>query len=73
LKGGHLTGDPVDVLVTKESVELFSDARLPREMRGTGDVLAAALACELATGRSLLEAVAAARDYVRRRISAALS
>ena len=73
LKGGHLRGDPVDVLATSESVEVFGDARLPGELRGTGDTLAAALACELARGISLVEAVAAARDYVRRKISATLS
>jgi len=73
LKGGHLEGDPVDVLATNESVELFTDLRLPSDMRGTGCVLAAALACELARERSLVEAVVAARAYVRRQLSAALS
>ena len=70
LKGGHLAGDPVDVLATNESVELFSDARLPHKLRGTGCMLAAALACELADECSLIEAVVAARSYVRRKIMA---
>jgi len=68
VKGGHLAGDPVDVLATRESVEFFSDVRLPNEMRGTGDTLAATIACELALGKSLLEAVRGARDYVRAKI-----
>jgi len=71
LKGGHLAGDPVDVLASDESVELFSDPRLPHEMRGTGCMLAAALACELARERSLVEAVVGARAYVRRYLSGA--
>ena len=71
LKGGHLAGDPVDVLATSESVELFGDSRLPRELRGTGCRLAAALACELAHAKSLVEAVLSARAYVREKISAA--
>ena len=70
LKGGHLEGDPVDVLATSESVEVFRDPRLPLDMRGTGCMLAGALACELARERSLVEAVAAARAYVRRELSA---
>ncbi len=72
LKGGHRAGDPVDVLATNESVEIFSDDRLQNDLRGTGDTLAAALACELATGRSLLEGVIAARHYVRRKITLSL-
>lgn len=70
LKGGHLPGDPVDVLVNARATEVFADARLPAEMRGTGCTLAAALACELAAGKGIVEAVIAARAYVRCRIEA---
>jgi len=70
LKGGHLPGDPVDVLVTAGSTEVFADARLPAAMRGTGCTLAAVLACELARGTTIVEATVAARAYVRRRIEA---
>ena len=69
VKGGHLGGDPVDVLVTKDGVETFSDTRLPRKMRGTGCTLAMALACELALGRELVDAVKGARAYVRTNIA----
>jgi len=69
IKGGHLHGDPVDVLATAQSVEIFSDTRVPKRMRGTGCTLAAVLACELALGKSVVEAVRAARAYVRRQIS----
>ena len=65
IKGGHLSGDPVDVLVTAESVEIFSEPRLPFTMRGTGCTLAMALACELAVGRNLTDAVRGARAHVR--------
>jgi len=68
LKGGHLSGDPVDAFASKDGVELFSDERIGRQMRGTGCTLAMALACELARGLALRDAVQAARSYVRSRI-----
>lgn len=69
VKGGHLRGDPVDVLVTRDGVERFADTRLPGKMRGTGCTLAMALACELALGRDLVDAVKGARAYVRAKIA----
>lgn len=68
--GGHLGGDPVDALATADETTLFSAPRLPGEMRGTGCVLAAALACELALGAQLVPAVERARAYVRDKIEA---
>jgi len=71
LKGGHLDGATVvDVLLTPQFARTLSAPRLRGEMRGTGCVLAAVLACELARGRSLDVAVETARDYVRDRIAA---
>lgn len=70
LKGGHLRGDPVDVLADEVGVRCFEDARLPGTMSGTGCTLAAALACELARGSPLSGAVRAARAYVRAKIAA---
>lgn len=70
LKGGHLDGAPVDVLATAGGVEEFHGERLPGSMRGTGCVLAAALACELARGAPLREAAIRARAYVAAKIGA---
>ena len=69
VKGGHLKGNPVDALATAEHVELFSDDRLPYEMRGTGCVLAMSLACHLALGEKLRDAVVHARRFVRKKIT----
>lgn len=69
VKGGHLTGDPVDVLVTRVGVETFADRRLPGKTRGTGCRLAMGIACELAQRKNLLEAVKGARAYVRANIA----
>ena len=65
LKGGHLGGEPADALADAGGVEIFSGARIPGEMRGTGCTLAMALACALARGDDLHDAVAFARGFVR--------
>ena len=70
VKGGHLDGEPADVLATATRIELFEGTRLPGAMRGTGCVLAISLACELGLGRELFAAVENAREYVRRKIEA---
>jgi hydroxymethylpyrimidine kinase/phosphomethylpyrimidine kinase len=64
LKGGHLIGEPADVLAHAEGVEMFSGARIAGEMRGTGCTLAMALACALARGNELRKAVQFARGFV---------
>ncbi|MDQ2991375.1 MAG: hydroxymethylpyrimidine/phosphomethylpyrimidine kinase [Candidatus Eremiobacteraeota bacterium] len=68
VKGGHLDGDPVDALATAHGVDLYRDERLSGAMRGGGCVLAMTLACELARGLPLVDAVQSARAYVRTRI-----
>lgn len=70
VKGGHLQGDPVDVLVSADGAQRFEGTRLPGSMRGSGCVLAAALACEIALGADLATAVAGARSFVREKIAA---
>jgi hydroxymethylpyrimidine/phosphomethylpyrimidine kinase len=69
LTGGHLEGDPADALATKDGVELFSEPRIAGAMHGTGCTLAMALACELASGTPLREAVRSARAFVRAEIA----
>jgi hydroxymethylpyrimidine/phosphomethylpyrimidine kinase len=71
LKGGHLEdGDPVDVLATRDAVQVFSEPRIAGKMRGTGCTLAIVLACEVARGAELADAVRSARAYVRAQIAA---
>lgn len=69
LKGGHLDGQPADALATADGIEIFSDSRIAGQMHGTGCTLAMALACELARGAALIDAVRAARAYVRDQIA----
>lgn len=71
LKGGHLQGEPVDTLATEDGLVSFRGGRLPNDMRGTGCVLAMALACNLARGKPLIGAVETARQFVRSKILSA--
>ena len=73
LKGGHLAGDVVsDLLLTKGGEAHWM--RAPRidtaNTHGTGCTLSSAIAAQLALGSSLLQAVQAARAYVRAALQA---
>lgn len=65
VKGGHLAGDPVDVLAMGGAVEHFPGSRLRGTARGTGCRLSSAIAAGLALERSIRESVVAARELVR--------
>ena len=73
VKGGHLPGDEViDWLLTAEDEHRFASPRIAtRHTHGTGCTLASAIACGLAKGLSLPDAVAAGRAYVQSAIRAA--
>ena len=73
MKGGHLDGDEaVDLLVTEDAVRRFAAPRLAsRNLHGTGCTLSSAIAANVVLGRSLPEAVAAAKAFVRERSSVA--
>ncbi len=67
LKGGHLEGEAVDLLscVDPPCCREFRGPRIEsRATHGTGCAFATALACNLALGVALPEAVAAAKAYV---------
>ncbi len=66
VKGGHLTGaDSVDFLFDGDRHHVFRARRIEtRNTHGTGCTLSSAIAAFLARGRTLPEAVAAAKDYL---------
>jgi hydroxymethylpyrimidine/phosphomethylpyrimidine kinase len=65
IKGGHLSGDAVDLLTDgSEEHWLRAVRHETRHTHGTGCTLASAIAAELAKGRAVPEAVSAAKDYV---------
>jgi hydroxymethylpyrimidine kinase/phosphomethylpyrimidine kinase len=71
VKGGHLAGAAVDVLVVGDATTVFESPRLPGSLRGTGCLLACAVAARLAHGDSLAEAVAFGRAFVREKFATA--
>ncbi|MCL4502681.1 MAG: bifunctional hydroxymethylpyrimidine kinase/phosphomethylpyrimidine kinase [Deltaproteobacteria bacterium] len=65
-KGGHLTGEPVDILTDGKNAYHLPGTRLTApHQHGTGCLLASAAACYLAQGLSLPEAVNQARRLTR--------
>ena len=66
VKGGHLAGPILhDVLVTSAGVHVFEGERIETpHTHGTGCTLASAIACGIAQGLALRDAVARARAYL---------
>jgi hydroxymethylpyrimidine/phosphomethylpyrimidine kinase len=65
VKGGHLPGSPVDLLVSADAVLRFPGERITSvHTHGTGCTLASAIASRLAFGDDVPGAVKAAKEYV---------
>jgi hydroxymethylpyrimidine/phosphomethylpyrimidine kinase len=74
IKGGHLEGEPVDYLSDGSSVLEFARARVAGDaMHGTGCVLTAAIAGQLALGASVPDAIARAKAFVTAAITGAVT
>lgn len=65
VKGGHLARESTDVLAAADGVTHFRAARIAASLRGTGDLLACAIAARLASGAELRASIEAARAFVR--------
>ncbi len=66
VKGGHLEGRPVDVLVGRNDVRRYRSRRRTGDFRGTGCALASAIAAKLSLGATVPEAVKSARRMLTR-------
>jgi hydroxymethylpyrimidine/phosphomethylpyrimidine kinase len=65
IKGGHLPGEPVDLLFDGVREYRFAAARHDnRHTHGTGCTLASAIASHLALGADVVDAVGRAKEYV---------
>ena len=65
VKGGHLAGQASDVLVTKETLDWFTAARIDTpHTHGTGCTYSAAITALLASGTPLREAVQKAKTFI---------
>jgi hydroxymethylpyrimidine/phosphomethylpyrimidine kinase len=72
VKGGHLTGDAVDVLYDGKKFYTFSSRRIDKkETHGTGCTFSAAIVTLLARGESVIEAVKGAKTYITEAIMSA--
>ena len=72
IKGGHLKGDPVDVLSFEQTILRLPAPRVPtQQTHGTGCTYAAAITALLASGERLPVAVTQARQYLQAAIESA--
>ncbi len=78
VKGGHLPGEPVDILRSSGARKMgvndspYSGSRVPtKHTHGTGCTYSAAITAALALGNTLPEAILLSRHYVQRAIESA--
>jgi len=71
IKGGHLSGDPLDILWDGRRIRRFAATRLDGDLHGSGCAFASALAVGLARRHSLERSVADAGAHVRALLRAA--
>lgn len=65
VKGGHLRGDPIDILFYQGEWTEFASPRIEtRHTHGTGCTFSAAITAALASGSDLREAIARAKHYI---------
>jgi len=65
LKGGHLEGDPTDILFHRGEWTEFAAPRIEtRHTHGTGCTLSAAITASLASGHDIEEAIRRAKRYI---------
>jgi hydroxymethylpyrimidine/phosphomethylpyrimidine kinase len=65
IKGGHLKGDAVDYLYTKNNSKTISSERIEtNHTHGTGCTFSAVITAELAKGRAIEQAIDTAKKYI---------
>lgn len=65
IKGGHLEGDATDVLMGKDTLEIYNSQRYDRKnTHGTGCTLSSAIASHLALGYDIKEAIRLSKIYI---------
>lgn len=65
MKGGHLEGDCVDVLIGKDMFEVFKGERINRKnTHGTGCTISSAITSHLALGYDIKESIRLSKEYI---------
>lgn len=73
-KGGHSMNDANDLLYDEKGAHWFRGKRIDNpNTHGTGCTLSSAIACELAAGRNMLDAVAEGKKYINAALQANLN
>lgn len=74
IKGGHMAGEANDLLRVNHQNYWYKAMRVNNDnTHGTGCTLSSAIACEMADGKDICDAVKAAKRYVYHAISAGLN
>ncbi len=69
MKGGHLEGDAVDVLIGRDTFKIYKEERLDKKnTHGTGCTLSSAIASHLALGYNVEKAVELSKYYITQAI-----
>jgi hydroxymethylpyrimidine/phosphomethylpyrimidine kinase len=72
VKGGHLAGDPINLLFDGKTTALFGRPRIRKDVHGTGCLFSAALLGYLARGKALVKACELATDFTAQAIREAV-
>jgi len=73
IKGGHLVNDAIDLLYENQTIHWYSAPRINNpNTHGTGCTLSSAIACSLASGKSLDESIKNAKTYLTGALNAML-
>ena len=65
MKGGHLDGDAIDVLIGEDIFEIYKSERVDRKnTHGTGCTISSAITSHLALGYDIKEAVKLSKEYI---------
>ena len=74
IKGGHLAGNPVDILYDGKNFHEFTSERIDtKNTHGTGCTFSAAIATKLAEEKSVFDAVKTAKEFTTAAIRSALN
>lgn len=68
IKGGHIDGEPIDILFDGQTFTEFQGKRLEKNMHGTGCVLSSAIGARLALGDTIEDAIAFSKNYISQAI-----
>ncbi len=72
VKGGHLDGDPIDLLWCDGEIDTFTATRVETtSTHGTGCTYSAAITALLSVGRPLVDAVSEAKQFVSKALETA--